>query len=89
MANREVLKEFISKIKKLESEKQELKEYEKDLFVEYKNQLDIKSFKYALRIAKIKQKLSQVEDAEVDQQVEFLLGKIQQILTRAYMLKIS
>ena len=76
MANREVLKEFISKIKKLESEKQELKEYEKDLFVEYKNQLDIKSFKYALRIAKIKQKLSQVEDAEVDQQVEFLLGKI-------------
>jgi len=76
MANKEVLKEFISKIKKLESEKQELREYEKELFNEYKDQLDVKSFKYALRIAKIKQKLSQVEDAEVDQQVEVLLGNI-------------
>jgi len=73
MANTEVLKEFIGKVKQLESEKEELKEYEKQLFAEYKDQLDIKSFRYALRIAKIKQKLSQVEDAEVDQQLEVLL----------------
>jgi len=76
MANTEVLKEFIEKIKKLENEKEELKIYEKDLFEEYKNQLDLKSFKYALRISKIKQKLTPSEDAEVDQQVEFLLKKI-------------
>ena len=73
MANTEVLKEFIGKVKQLESEKEELKEYEKQLCAEYKDQLDIKSFRYALRIAKIKQKLSQVEDAEVDQQLEVLL----------------
>lgn len=73
MANTEVLKEFIGKVKQLESEKEELKEYEKQLFAEYKNQLDIKAFRYALRIAKIKQKLSQTEDAEVDQQLEVLL----------------
>jgi len=73
MANTEVLKEFIGKVKQLESEKEELKEYEKQLFAEYKDQLDVKSFRYALRIAKIKQKLSQVEDAEVDQQLEVLL----------------
>jgi len=73
MANTEVLKEFIGKVKQLESEKEELKEYEKQLFAEYKDQLDVKAFRYALRIAKIKQKLSQTEDAEVDQQLEVLL----------------
>ena len=76
MANTQVLKEFIDKIKKLENEKEELKNYEKDLFEEYKNQLDLKSFKYALRISKIKQKLTPSEDAEVDQQLEVLLEKI-------------
>ena len=73
MANTEVLKEFIGKVKQLESEKEELKDYEKQLFAEYKDQLDVKAFRYALRIAKIKQKLSQTEDAEVDQQLEVLL----------------
>ncbi len=73
MANTEVLKEFIAKVKQLESEKEELKEYEKQLFAEYKDQLDVKAFRYALRIAKIKQKLSNTEDAEVEQQVEVLL----------------
>jgi len=76
MANTQVLKAFIEKIKKLENEKEELKNYEKDLFEEYKNQLDLKSFKYALRISKIKQKLTPSEDAEVDQQLEVLLEKI-------------
>ena len=75
MANTQILKEFIDKIKKLENEKEELKNYEKDLFEEYKNQLDLKSFKYTLRISKIKQKLTPSEDAEVDQQLEVLLQK--------------
>ena len=75
MANTQVLKEFIDKIKKLENEKEELKDYEKQLFEEYKNQLDLKSFKYALQISKIKQKLTPSEDAEVDQQLEVLLEK--------------
>lgn len=76
MANTEVLKEFIGKVKQLESEKEELKEYEKQLFAEYKDQLDVKAFRYALRIAKIKQKLSQTEDAEVDQQLDVLLEQL-------------
>lgn len=75
MANTEVLNEFIEKVKLHESEKEELKEYEKELYAEYKDRLDVKAFRYALRIAKIKQKLSQTEDAEVDQQVEVLLEK--------------
>jgi uncharacterized protein (UPF0335 family) len=75
MANTEVLKEFIVKVKQLESEKEELKEYQKQLFAEYKDQLDVKAFKYALRIAKIKQKLTDTEDAEVEQQIEVLLER--------------
>ena len=75
MANTEVLNEFIGKVKQLESEKEELKEYEKQLFAEYKDRLDVKSFRYAMLIAKIKQKLSDTEDAEVEQQVEVLLEK--------------
>ena len=75
MANTEVLKEFIEKVKHVETEKEELREYEKQLFAEYKDKLDVKAFRYALRIAKIKQKLSQTEDAEVDQQLEVLLER--------------
>ena len=45
----------------------------KEFIAEYKDQLDVKAFRYALRIAKIKQKLSNTEDAEVEQQVEVLL----------------
>ncbi len=73
MANTQILKEFIAKVKQLESEKEELKEYEKQLFAEYKDQLDAKAFRYALRIAKIKQKLADTEEGEVEQQVEVLL----------------
>tara|TARA_R110000796_G_scaffold62661_2_gene144514 strand:+ start:1830 stop:2060 length:231 start_codon:yes stop_codon:yes gene_type:complete len=75
MANTEVLKEFIEKIKKLASEKEELKDYEKQLYSEYTDKLDVKAFRCALRIAKIKQKLSQTEDAEVEQQIEVLLER--------------
>ena len=75
MANTEVLTEFIEKVKQIESEKEEIRTYEKELYAEYKDRLDVKSFKYAMRIAKIKQKLTQTEDAEVDQQLEVLLEK--------------
>jgi uncharacterized protein (UPF0335 family) len=76
MANKETLKEFIEKVKRLESEKEELKEFEKSLYAEYKEKLDIKAFKVALKIAKMKQKLSSTEDAEVEQQIEIILDKI-------------
>lgn len=67
MANSEIVGEFISKVLAFEAEKKELAEAEKELYVEYKDKLDVKAFKVALRIAKLRSKLNQTEETEVDQ----------------------
>jgi len=67
MANQEVVKEFVEKVLAFEAEKRELSEAEKELYTEYKDKLDVKAFKIALRIAKMRAKLDSSEDAEVDQ----------------------
>jgi uncharacterized protein (UPF0335 family) len=66
MANQEVVKEFIEKVLAFEAEKKELVEAEKELYADYKDKLDVKAFKIALRIAKMRAKLDSIEDAEVD-----------------------
>ena len=67
MANSEVVNEFVQKVLAFEAEKKELSEAEKELYVEYKDKLDVKAFKVALRIAKMRAKLDSTEDAEVVQ----------------------
>lgn len=67
MANQEVVNEFIEKVLAFEAEKKELQTAEKELYADYKDQLDVKAFKIALRIAKMRAKLDSSEDAEVDQ----------------------
>tara|TARA_A200000159_G_scaffold160456_1_gene180657 strand:+ start:626 stop:859 length:234 start_codon:yes stop_codon:yes gene_type:complete len=67
MANQEVVNEFIEKVLAFEAEKKELQTAEKELYADYKDQLDVKAFKVALRIAKMRAKLDSSEDAEVDQ----------------------
>lgn len=67
MANQEVVSEFIGKVLAFEAEKKELAEAEKELYADYKDKLDVKAFKVALRIAKMRSKLDSTEDAEVDQ----------------------
>ena len=67
MDNSEVVTEFVSKVLAFEAEKKELSEAEKELYVEYKDKLDVKAFKVALRIAKMRAKLNQTEETEVDQ----------------------
>ena len=67
MANQEVVTEFIGKVLAFEAEKKELAEAEKELYSDYKDKLDVKAFKIALRIAKMRSKLDSTEDAEVDQ----------------------
>jgi len=66
MANQEVVKEFVEKVLAFEAEKKELAEAEKELYADYKDKLDVKAFKIALRIAKMRSKLDSMEDAEVD-----------------------
>jgi uncharacterized protein (UPF0335 family) len=67
MANQEIVTEFVEKVLAFESEKRELAEAEKELYADYKDKLDVKAFKIALRIAKMRAKLDSSEDAEVDQ----------------------
>ncbi len=67
MANQEVVNEFIEKVLAFDAEKKELAEAEKELYSDYKDKLDVKAFKIALRIAKMRAKLDSTEDAEVDQ----------------------
>tara|TARA_B100001094_G_scaffold308778_1_gene341798 strand:- start:306 stop:536 length:231 start_codon:yes stop_codon:yes gene_type:complete len=67
MANQQVVNEFIEKVLAFDAEKKELAEAEKELYTDYKDKLDVKAFKIALRIAKMRAKLDSTEDAEVDQ----------------------
>lgn len=67
MANQDVVKDFIERVLAFEAEKKELAAAEKELYADYKDKLDVKAFKVALRIAKMRAKLDSSEDAEVDQ----------------------
>jgi uncharacterized protein (UPF0335 family) len=52
--------DFVEKLRENENELQEIKERRKDIFEEYKDQLDVKAIKAALAIVKIR-------DAVLDQ----------------------
>ena len=60
MANNEVL-ELVERLINIENEIKLLQEDKNNLFTEYKEKLDIKAFKAAIRIAKIKSKLGDSE----------------------------
>jgi uncharacterized protein (UPF0335 family) len=51
-------KEFIDKLQYIENEISTLTEDRKDLFSEYKNKLDLKTLKAAIRVVKIKNSVS-------------------------------
>ena len=76
MANSEVVTEFVGKVLAFEAEKKELAEAEKMLYADYKDKLDVKAFKVALRIAKMRAKLDSMEDAEVDQILNVVVAKV-------------
>jgi|TARA_R110001592_G_scaffold106986_2_gene299741 hypothetical protein len=63
MSNKEVVKELVEKLLTIESEINLLQEDRKITLSDYKDRLDIKAFRAALRIAKIKSKLGDSEDA--------------------------
>jgi len=76
LATTEVIKEFVGKVLALETEKMLLRDQEKDLYSEYKEQLDVKAFRAALRIAKIRSKLASGEEAETDQILDVISEKV-------------
>jgi len=76
MANKVVVKEFVEKVLAFEAEKKELSEAEKALYTDYKDRLDVKAFKAALRIAKIRSRLDSDVEAEADQILQVVCDKV-------------
>ncbi len=77
MVDKTVVKEFVEKVMAFEAEKKELSEAEKALYTDYKDKLDVKAFKAALRIAKIRAKLDSQEETDVDQILQVVATKVQ------------
>ena len=76
MVDKVVVKEFVEKVLAFEAEKKELSEAEKELYADYKDRLDVKAFKAALRIAKIRSKLDSDVEAEADQILQVVYNKV-------------
>ncbi len=76
MADKTMVREFIEKVMAFDQEKKELAEAEKELYADYKDKLDVKAFKAALRIAKIRARLDPTEEAETDQMLQFVVDKV-------------
>tara|TARA_Y100001980_G_C14152722_1_gene34780 strand:- start:155 stop:385 length:231 start_codon:yes stop_codon:yes gene_type:complete len=76
MAEETMVKEFVEKVMAFEAEKKELAEAEKELYVDYKDKLDVKAFKVALRIAKMRSKLDSDSENEVDSMLNVMVTKV-------------
>jgi uncharacterized protein (UPF0335 family) len=74
MAVKETVEEFVSKYMRIENEKNILAGDQKELFAEYKEQMDLKALRAAIRIAKIKLRLGDSE-AELDDMLETVENK--------------
>jgi uncharacterized protein (UPF0335 family) len=61
MATNEQIKELVEKVLRIENEKKLLNEDLKHLYDDHKDVIDMKAFKAALQIARIKQRLGDSE----------------------------
>lgn len=76
MATNQVVGEFVEKVLAFEAEKKEISDAEKELYSEYKDKLDVKAFKVAMRIAKMRSKLDSTEENEVDSMLNVVSTKV-------------
>ena len=76
MSVNEVINELDGKLTQIENEMKLLQEDRKILFDEYKEQLDLKAFKAAVRIAKIKSKLGETSGVELDNMLDTVEDKL-------------
>jgi uncharacterized protein (UPF0335 family) len=74
MATKETVEEFVSKYMRIENEKSMLADDQKELFAEYKEEMDLKALRAAIRIAKIKLRLGESE-GELDNMLETVENK--------------
>ena len=76
MSVNEVVNELVDKLTQIENEMKLLQEDRKVLYDEYKEKLDLKAFKAAVRIAKIKSKLGEASEVELDNMLDTVEDKI-------------
>lgn len=69
MANNEAVKELINRINQIDNEIKLLQEDRKTVLEDYKDRLDIKAFKAAMRIVKLRES---VDGSELDQIIDAL-----------------
>ena len=76
MAESEIVTELIERLTRVENEMKLLQEDRKVLYEEYKEKLDLKAFKAAVRIAKIKSKLGETSEVEMENMLDAVEDKL-------------
>ena len=76
MADKKIIHELVDRILRIEGEVTLLQEDKKSILAEYKDKVDLKAFNAALRIARIKAKLSDTSEAEFEEVLESVEDKI-------------
>jgi uncharacterized protein (UPF0335 family) len=76
MAESEIVSELVERLTRIENELKLLQEDRKVLFDEYKEKLDLKAFKAAVRIAKIKSKLGETSEVELENMLDTVENKL-------------
>ncbi len=76
MSSKEMIHELVEKILTIENEISLLQDDKKGLLSDYKDKVDIKAFNAALRVARIKAKLSDTSEVEFDNLLSSVEDKI-------------
>ena len=76
MAVKEIVLEFVERYLNIENERKLLAEDQKLLVAEFKEKLDVKAVRAAIQIAKIKSKLGETSDTELDNILETVSDRL-------------
>ena len=74
--NTETLNELVDRLLTIENEMNILRDDKKTLLAEFKEKLDVRSVQAAMRIAKIKSRLSDTSDETLDEMISSIEKKI-------------
>ncbi len=74
--NTETLNELVDRLLTIENEMNVLRDDKKNLLAEFKEKLDIRSVQAAMRIAKIKMRLTETSDETLDSMIANIEKKI-------------
>ena len=76
MAVKEIVLEFVERYLSIENERKLLADDQKQLVAEFKEKLDVKAVKAAIQIAKIRSKLAETTDTELENILETVESRL-------------